>query len=520
MKKFAILLILTFTILAFTVQAQDLVYIIEKEYVTLTVNQDTTCTLVYNLTVRVEQGAIRRFVDIGMPNPAFQVKEAYEVETGASVAWEEYHDYPYKVRLKPSQPINAGEKRTFILIVELTEIVYKDETNPGNAGLMFTPSWFPVTVEDLRLTVVLPPGVKPEQVKNQPDYQNIFTIEDRTALYWERKNLASNAKLEVGVSFPQQYLTVEPPSPPTNGGGEGDWLDTIIGGGICCTILAIFILVPLSMFISKKPYKDPLIMIEALGPRKGLTAPEAALLIEEEKKQPDYSKILTMILYSLARKGAIKITSIEPLKIEKIPFQKRLRYYERRFLKCIKNDGTLNPDCLGKVILTIHKTLRQKMRGYNRKQTIEYYQKIVEKAWQQVKTAKTPELKLARLDKNMEWILLDPDYPTQIRTILIDPTPTLPPPTWTYITPTPTTQPVQPIPLTKIADQIATTIEKTAINLATTIEKTAQQITSTIEHDNAPPPRPTITSSCACVSCACACACVSCACACASGGAG
>jgi len=520
MKKNLLLLILALTILTSIVQAQDLVYVIEREHVNLIIEQDGTCLLTYNLTVRVEQGAIRRFVDIGMPNPDFQVVEAYEVETGAQVAWEEYHDYPYKVRLRPSQPINAGEKRTFILTVT-TRLLYKDETNPGNAGLMFIPSWFPVTVEDLRLLVVLPPGVEPSEVKNQPDYQNILEIDGRVALYWERKNMAPDEKLTVGISFPQKYLTIEPPSPPpsTGEGEELTWEDILIlcSIGIIFLIAIIVIATRIIAAARKIIYEPPEILIEALGPRKGLTAPEAALLIEEEKKKPDYSKILTMILYSLARKGAIRITNLEPLRIEKLSTTTRLRYYEKKFLNCIKNDGALNPDCLASVILTIHRTLKRKMRGYNRKQTIQYYQKIVERAWQQVQQAETPELKLATTDQNMEWLILHPQYPTRIRTILVDPTPTPPPPTWVYLTPRTT---AEPVPITQLADQIATTIEKTAANLATTIEKTAQQITSTIERDNAPPPRPTITSTCACVSCACACACVSCACACASGGAG
>lgn len=516
MKKIAILLLLTFTILAFRIQAQDLVYIIEREHVNLIIEQDGTCFLTYNLTVRVEQGAIRRFVDIGMPNPDFQVIEAYEVETGAQVAWEEYHDYPYKVRLKPSQPINAGEKRTFILTVT-TQLLYKDQTNPGNAGLMFTPSWFPVTVEDLRLLIVLPPGVGQGEVKNQPNWQNLLEINGRIALYWERKNLAPNEKLTIGISFPQKYLTMEPPPPPSDKGEEPTftWEDIII----LSFIGGIFLIIAAAVITStarKIIYEPPEILIEALGPRKGLTAPEAALLIEEEKKKSDYSKILTMILYSLARKGAIRITSLEPLQIQKQPTTTRLRYYERKFLNCI-NNGTPNPDCLASVILTIHRTLKRKMRGYNRKQTIQYYKKIVERAWKQVQQAETPELKLATTDQNMEWLILHPQYPTRIRTILIDPTPTLPPPTWIYLTPKTT---AEPVPITKLADQIATTIEKTATGLATTIEKTAQQITATIEQDNQPPPRPTITTTCACVSCACACACVSCACACASGGAG
>ena len=287
MKKTLLLLVLSLTILTSIVRAQDLIYVIEREHVTLIIEQDTTCILTYNLTVRVEQGAIQRFIDIGMPNPDFEVVEAYELETGARVEWEEYHDYPYKVRMRPSKPINAGEKRTYILTVT-TQLLYQDETNPGNAGLMFTPSWFPVTVEDLRLLVVLPPGVEPSEVKNQPNYQNILEINGRTALYWERQNMAPNEKLTVGVSFPQKYLTVEPPpppsQPPTDEGEEitftwEDILTLCFIGGIFLIITAA-IIAEIASTARKIIYEPPEIFIEALGPRKGLTAPEAAWLIE------------------------------------------------------------------------------------------------------------------------------------------------------------------------------------------------------------------------------------------------
>jgi hypothetical protein len=50
------------------------------------------------------------------------------------------------------------------------------------------------------------------------------------------------------------------------------------------------------------------------------------------------------------------------------------------------------------------------MRGFSRKETVDYYKAIMERAWQQVEAADTPEVKSQKLDEGMEWTMLDRDY--------------------------------------------------------------------------------------------------------------
>ena len=530
MRKTLILITLTLITLILLPQAnaQDIIYTVQEENVTLIINPDTTITLIYNITIKVHQGTIRRYVDIGMPNPHYKVIEAIELDTNTPADTTEYHDKnECKVRIHPPHPINQGQTKTYLLKVQVYNHIYQDETNPGNAGLIFKPSWYPVEVEKLTLTIILPPGVKPSEVKNQPDYDNIYTIQNRTALYWERHNLEPDEQLEVGVSFPQKYLTKQPPPPPkpTIGDIIIDIIAWIIAVGIIIWnigIPVIIILAAIVLSLTRQEYKKPKLMIEALGPRKGLTAPEAAWLIESHKPKPDYTKILTMILYGLILKKAVKITSTSPLKLQKTQQHQKLRYYERRFLHCIKPDGTLKQNCLIKVLDTLDKTVARKIAGYNTKETIQYYKKIVNRAWRQVQQAKTPQLKLKRLEQNLQWIMLDPEYNTKLPTILQTPDivviqtdSPLHPITTTTNQPTQTTLP-------QLAHQLTTQIEQTTQNIVTNIEQFTKTAANTIEHRTKNPQTKhrSITSSCACVSCACACACVSCACACASGGAG
>ena len=54
-----------------------------------------------------------------------------------------------------------------------------------------------------------------------------------------------------------------------------------------------------------------------------------------------------------------------------------LRYYEIDFLNAIKEDGTLDENKLAKTITFLQKTVEEKLRGYCRRDTIDYYKKIV-----------------------------------------------------------------------------------------------------------------------------------------------
>ncbi|OYT30832.1 MAG: hypothetical protein B6U94_05130 [Thermofilum sp. ex4484_79] len=512
--------------------SQTLKYRVLREYVTLAIEKDSTVTLVYNLTVIVDEGAIRRFVSIGMPNKYFKVLEVREIDTGKKISFSEYKDGEYYVKAYVSTPIEKGQTRTFYLVAVIEKLLFKDKTNPGNSGLQFIPSWFPVRVEDLKLTIILPEGVGKNEVKNTPDYDNIFTIDDRIALYWERKGLSPDEKFKVGISFPEKYLSVSLSEPSSGEEEEEDWLFWVIFFAVILLVFGLPVIAILFVFIKGTralEYVKPELYIEALGPRKGLYAPEAAWIIESEKAKPNYSKILTMILYSLIRKNAVQILSIDPLRLEENEdFQGRLRYYERAFLKCVNGNGRLNEDCLIKVIDKLDKGVASKIRGYSRKETVEYYKKIVKRAWDEVQRAQTPLLKLEKAQENMDWLLLDPEYHRKIRIYLSDPTPVdiQYAPTWTRTLPLSSrrTYAQNPPNLVQLADTVATNLEKVSQRIVENVESFAEKVARTIEGRTSKGTesrsRPIFSSSCACVSCACACACVSCACACASGGAG
>ena len=61
------------------------------------------------------------------------------------------------------------------------------------------------------------------------------------------------------------------------------------------------------------------------------------------------------------------------------------------------------------------KSVALKMKGFSRKETVAYYKDIIERAWKQVESADTPEVKSAKYDEVMEWTMLDKDYDDRTR---------------------------------------------------------------------------------------------------------
>jgi hypothetical protein len=214
-----------------------------------------------------------------------------------------------------------------------------------------------------------------------------------------------------------------------------------------------------------------------------------------------------------------------------------LRYYEIDFLDAMKSDGSLDEEKLAHTVMYVRDTVEEKLRGYNRGETVDYYRKIVTQAWTQVEQAGTVELASKAYDEQLLWLLLDPNNrsrtETAFRNRVFEPNPL-----WfwywygyTHYNPHPSYKPnieapaqsAKPpaIPGSEFANNIATAMEKTSSNIVVNIEKFANAIipaqTAKASHE---PVHQKADCVCACHACACACACVSCACACAGGGVG
>jgi hypothetical protein len=444
----------------------------------------------------------------------------------------------YRVDVTLDQPLNAGNSIWFTVTTNVAGMIYNDTTNQGNYGMEFAPQWTPVPINDVRVQIVLPTGVTVKELKTLPDkfWNSTSIVEGRTAVFWQIPVLQPNEQYLLGISFPASALPDYTPSAPSGGGLGG--LETI--ALIVLPIIALIAIIAVVQVARKSSYSAPKISMETLGIKRGLTAVEASHLLELKPTQ-----IVTEILYSLLQKRVVWAESTKPsLKLRIMPDyesktgtdENPLRYYEIDFLHAVKTDGALDEEKLAHTIMFLRDTVEQKLRGYSRRDTIDYYRKIVAKAWTQVEQAGTEKLSSKAYDKQLLWLMLDPNYAsrteTTFRNKVFEPSPL-----WfwywygySHYNPHPTYKPnvnapaqsAKPpsIPGAEFANNIATAVETTSSNFVLSIEKFANAIipaqTPKASHQ---PARHDADCVCACHACACACACVSCACACAGGGA-
>ena len=531
-------LVATLTTMAGVASAQR-VYTFDFEYAKIWINPDGTIDLFYNVSLTVESGEPINWVQIGQPNADYEIGESIDQYGRQLQTSRDDGDGESRVRVSLFEPLTAGNTIQFSLLTNVGNMIFNDTENEGNLGMQFAPAWRrDVPINGIRIAIVLPENVVEDDVKTPPNaFWNSTSIEPdgRLAVYWEKTVLQANEKYLVGVSFPASALPNY--RPPTRGGFLENY-----GPILIISVVAIIVVVGIVILASrKKAYLAPKVSMETLGIKRGLTAVEASYLLDLKPTQT-----VTEILYSLLQKRAIWTESANPsLKLRTMPEFKNkkgteenpLRYYEIDFLDAMKSDGSLDEEKLAQTVMYLCDTVEEKLRGYNRNETVDYYRKIVTQAWTQVEQAGTVELASKAYDEQLLWLLLDPNNrsrtETAFRNRVFEPNPL-----WfwywygyTHYNPHPSYKPnieaparsAKPpaIPGAEFANNIATAMEKTSSNIVVNIEKFANAIipaqTAKASHEPAHQKADCV---CACHACACACACVSCACACAGGGVG
>ena len=542
-KKRINFLVITFTLIfalatMSAAKAQDRVYHIEHEWVKIWINPDGTIDLFYDISLRLDSGREINYVLIGQPQRDFFVDEAVDQYGHSLTTSDESSGNDYKVRVNLNDPLRAGQTARFNLTTNVASMVWEDTQNEGNVGMQFTPTWWEqASVYDLRILVVLPTGISGDMVKTTEIFwDNIVTEDGRLGVYWETQNLNPDERYPVGVSFPAEYVENYETQPTGVVAFFQDY-GLILGASVFGAIVIVAVIYA----ARKKSYMSPQVSMETLGIKRGLTAVEASYLLDMKPTQ-----IVTEILYSLLQKRAVWVESTNPaLELRIMPLFKNktgtdenpLRYYEIDFLHALRDNGTLDEGKLAHTVIFLRDTVEEKLRGYSRRDTVNYYRKIVTKAWSQVEQAGTVDLASKAYDEQLLWLMLDPNYRSRteitFRERAFDPSPLWlwywygyhhydPHPTYkpNIDAPAKATKPPT-IPGAEFANNIATAVEKTSSNIVTDIEKFANAIipVQTPKTSHAPARRDA-GCVCACASCACACACVSCACACAGGGVG
>lgn len=519
------------------VKGNDIEYHLEHQWIKIWVLPDGTIDLLYDIEITCDQGEIKR-IDVLQPTEDFTISQVKDdrsrILQTESLVEEEW----YAVRIWLSETLHTGSTVRLTVLSNVGKMIWEDETNEGNVGMQFTPATWGGTTEktSLKVSIVLPEGVAENNVKTTERlWDNAYYDDDegrKLVLYWEEENWDPRERFECGVSFPKEYVERYEKKEAAGFAGITTVFLTL---GFAALILLVLIAGIIAVVArSKRSYVQPVLAIESLGIRRGLTAIEAAQLLETPP-----SRIVVMMLYSLLKKHVVWVSNVKPtLKLrvmETLP--ETLYYYEYDFLKAVRKDGALNEELLANAIMTLRSGVRARMRGYCRKDTIDYYKNILNKAWEEVRRAQTSELMSNLYDERLLWLLLDPDYQERTKEVFEE-TVFYPNPGWWwyqyndgYYSPSPRERIENPresidlreIPGVRFAGTVASAMEQTANRFVSDIEKFTDSII--------PEPLPSEKTShepvhegsscvCACANCACVCACVSCACACASGGGG
>ena len=509
---------------------------LEYEWVKIWIRQEGTIDLLYNISLTLDSGDNINYVTVGQPNSDFTIGEAkdqYGNMLDASTS-DSTH-----VKVVFHTPLSAGQTVWFTVMTNVAHMIYLDTMNQGNVGMKFIPMWWSqARINDLRVLIVLPPNVTVGQVKTLEgaDWNNTQQDDGEWAVFFEKQDLAPDEQYPVGVSFPKEYVQ----NYETRATGQVGFFQQY---GLILLVLSVLIVavVAVALAVRKRAYLMPTISMETLGIRRGFTAVEASYLLDMKP-----TKIVTEILYSLLQKRAVWAESTTPSIKLKImpPFHNKtgttetpLRYYEIDFLHAFKEDGTLDEERLAQTIMSVRDTVEEKLRGYCRRDTVDYYNKVADKAWEQVEQAGTPDLASKAYDEQLLWLFLDPNYQTRTQTAFHDRA-FEPSPLWLWYwysyqnyhphptyrpnveTPAQATKPPS-IPGAEFANNIASAVEKTSNSIVMNLEKFANSILPMpAGKSSTEPAHHNADCVCACAACACACACVSCACACAGGGVG
>ncbi len=537
--------------------AQSLSFEVPTQNVILFVNSNGTISLDYTITFNNRPGAaVIDIVDIGLPNSNYSINSiSAEIDGKPAqlIRPSEYVSPGVEIHLGANaiQPGRRGTLHIYIGVVERALGKSTLDEAEEYASIVFTPNYFDSDFvrgsTNMTVSIVLPAGMQPEEPRyhtpsnNWPggdEPQSRFDDQGRVVYTWNATNASSSSVYKFGASFPIRLvpasLVVATQTPNLRFVDFESLLACLCPAAFTLMIIGFPILGAMSARKRRLQYLPPKIAVEGHGIKRGLTAVEAGILME----QP-LDKILTMILFSTLKKGAAIVQTKEPLELEiaqNLP--ESLQPYEVSFLNAFKEkNAKARQTKLQDVIVSLVKSVSGKMKGFSRKESIEYYRSIMEKAWQQVSAANTPEVKSDVYEQVMDWTLLDQRWEGRTRDVFETAGPVRVPTWWWRYDPVIRSsgggfaKPSAPagvpaagqggVTLPKLpGSDFAASMAKGVQDFSSSVVGNLTSFTEGITNKTNPVPKTSSYSGrrSGGGGCACACACAGCACACAGGG--
>lgn len=438
-------------------------------------------------------------VDIGVPHEKYKLGNVLASVEGtplSDIRHSEYVKPGFEVHLK-GKSIRAGGSGTFHCEFTMPDMVFQDTTRDDYASLRITPTWFGSQfvrgTTDVDLAIHLPAGVKPDEALHhgEPFTKKAVTLPSvgrsdappngrGTSVVWQWRGTRLTGPHMVGVSFPKRdlqrvvkttkldlllkWFSESPRARLVAGliflvlfgivffrftGGTGVSVFVVLSGLaillfyvspgwhlLSLPIVAVLLGVN-EWFLHKRKarYMPPIAQVEGGGIKRGLTAPEAAALLELP-----VSRVLGLVIFGMLKKGILCQVQTDPLVVEvddafritegqlltseteRAKFYRQVgqkkgivvHKYEHPFIYLLQENpgkpaAQINFAAPMKQLIS---RVASRMKGFDVSDTQEYYRSICRRAVEQASAIGDIPQREKRIDRNFEWILIDDDYPT------------------------------------------------------------------------------------------------------------
>jgi len=548
MKRRLMVLAVVLVLMSFittSVAAQDYSFGLPQETVHVFLNEDGTIKLEYVFVFKNDSsGHVIDFVDVGMPNSNFDMNgitadvNGKPVSISSDYQGEGGSGFSVDMGAYAIQPGQSGQ--VHVVVGKIEKMFYPDTSDSNYASSEFSPTWFGSQYvhgsTDLTVVLHLPPGVQPSEPRYHIPSSWVgadapvagIDNQGRVTYTWNSPNADGSTQYTFGASFPANYIPAAVIIRPSLFDQLGITFDNIVTALICCGFAFFGIGMPIISVVGaqrrKLQYLPPKIAIEGHGIKRGLTAVEAAILMQEP-----LDKVMTMILFGAIKKDAAEVVTRDPLALKvAATLPEDMRDYEIDFVKAFqaKDKAAQRKELQGMTVKLI-KSVGEKMKGFSRRETVDYYKSIMERAWQQVESADTPDVKSKMFDDSLEWTMLDKNFDDRTRRTFTGPV-YVPmwwgryDPTWSH-TGGGMSAPSMPsasgghsggLPGSAFAASVVTGMQ----HMSSSVIGNVNSFTNGVTNVTNPPPPPSRSSGGGHSGGGCACACAGCACACAGGG--
>ncbi|HSQ35576.1 MAG TPA: hypothetical protein VLQ89_06255, partial [Candidatus Binatia bacterium] len=374
-------------------------------------------------------------VDIGMPNEGFDLSTARAAIAGlplADIRRSEFVKPGVEVHLGP-QAIFPGRTATLEFSIMARRMIFADSEDANFAALQFKTTWYDGkyvsgNAERIEIQFDLPPGSTPETVKyhdfGNGGYQPSETLFEngRVTYRWLWLDRPATTAYAAGASF-HRNLVASVYAPPRLSLLKALFAVGVAFFAFALSLSPLWIIVLIVIFAVRasrrrlQKYLPPRVGIESGGIKRGLTPAEAALL-----QELPLAKVLLLVIFGLLKKGKLEIREAVE-KDFRFHEQKKegleLLEYEKVFLSAIDKDNRLDQSLLRSLFVGMIAALKKSMEGFSQRETTQYYQSIMAKAWEQV-THCPPDTLPAELAETLEWLALDPDYEKKLEPLATD----------------------------------------------------------------------------------------------------